>query len=144
MKWLKDFTDTLLHLFSFETGYCVTSSNNIKLILLASVNSSKRPKAGKVCLDFAKSYFLFFFTETCLPGYLFKKGTLCFLSVVFYSFHRIQNLTVCTETSTARSGSHLLFVSCGNESLLRELSSCKLCTMAEKEKAFKCVQKVLR
>lgn len=44
--------------FQFETGYCVISSNTIKFILLASINSSKRPNASEVCLGFAKSYFL--------------------------------------------------------------------------------------
>ena len=84
MKWLKDFTDTLLHLFSFETGYCVTSSNNIKLILLASVNSSKRPKAGKVCLDFAKSYFLVFLLK---PAYqvIFLKKEHCVSSLWYFT-----------------------------------------------------------
>ena len=63
MKWLKDFTDALLHLFSFETGYCVISSKTIKLILLASINSSKRPNADEVCFGLCKIILL---------GYLLK------------------------------------------------------------------------
>lgn len=73
-----------------------------KIILLVPTNSRKRPDTYTACLDFAKTIFIRYLLKP-ISQVILKKVTLCFLSLIFHNLYGMQNLSICTETSTARS-----------------------------------------